>query len=310
MGPPRRLAAISGHVVVAPSAASGAIRRSLARLARGLADALDSAPDEAPPADEVAAAGASSSEPPVRVALDDLADFISSAFELAGMPAETAAEVGRTVAETEAWRQSTHGLAQLTDGLATLNSADGIFEAAATPRIASEAPATASIDGCRCLGNRKRFAPGVFQRGRLTQPSLPTGQVAMALAKRIGKEKARANGVALVHVYNTGWVGALGNPLVELSEEGFLCHAWCRSPSSAEGKPPLDAAPYGGRESRLGTSPMALSFPAQSEGESGTVMSDFSTAVMAFSKVKAMAAAVRAAFRPSTTFLVAVHVPD
>ena len=132
----------------------------------------------------------------------------------------------------------------------------------------------------------------------------------MALAKRIGKEKARANGVALVHVYNTGWVGALGNPLVELSEEGFLCHAWCRSPSSAEGKPPLDAAPYGGRESRLGTSPMALSFPAQSEGESGTVMSDFSTAVMAFSKVKAMAAAVRAAFRPSTTFLVAVHVPD
>ena len=47
----------------------------------------------------------------------------------------------------------------------------------------------------------------------------------MALAKRIGKEKALANGVALVHVYNTGWVGALGNPLVELSEEGFLCHA-------------------------------------------------------------------------------------
>ena len=152
MGPPRRLAAISDHVVVAPSAASGAIRRSLARLARGLADALDSAPDEAPPADEVAAAGASSSEPPVRVALDDLADFISSAFELAGMPAETAAEVGRTVAETEAWRQSTHGLAQLTDGLTTLNSAGGIFDAAATPKIASEAPATASIDGCRCLG--------------------------------------------------------------------------------------------------------------------------------------------------------------
>ena len=67
MGPPRRLAAISGHVVVAPSAASGAIRRAVARLARGLADALDSAPDEALPADdqrgpEVAAAGASSSE--------------------------------------------------------------------------------------------------------------------------------------------------------------------------------------------------------------------------------------------------------
>ena len=39
---------------------------------------------------------------------------------------------------------------------------------------------------------------------------------------------------------------------------------------------------------------MALSFPVQNaQGDASTVMSDFSTAVMAFSKVKALAAAVR-----------------
>ena len=287
----RRLGALTAHVVIAEAVSAASARAAVLGLAGRLvtrvglsleraaeraaaaADATD--PDAVAPAGAAAAshlepvATGVSAEGSVRVDLESLARFCAAAYERAGMPADAAASFGTTIAQTEAWRQSTHGIQQLFDGLNTLEG--GIFKADAVPEIRRQSAGTAVIDGQRCMG-----------------------QVAMELAKQVARKKAKQFGVAMVHVFNTGWLGALGNPLVELASEGLLAQAWCRSPTSADGKPPLDAAPFGGRESRLGTSPMAIAFPSGTQAESGAssvVVSDFSTAVMARSKANAMAAA-------------------
>jgi hypothetical protein len=288
----RRLGALTAHVVIAEAVSAASARAAVLGLAgrlvtrvglsleRAAERAADAAADATDP-DAVAPAGAAaashsepvatgvSAEGSVRVDLESLARFCAAAYERAGMPADAAASFGTTIAQTEAWRQSTHGIQQLFDGLNTLEG--GIFKADAVPEIRRQSAGTAVIDGQRCMG-----------------------QVAMELAKQVARKKAKQFGVAMVHVFNTGWLGALGNPLVELASEGLLAQAWCRSPTSADGKPPLDAAPFGGRESRLGTSPMAIAFPSGTQAESGAssvVVSDFSTAVMARSKANAMAAA-------------------
>ena len=219
-------------------------------------------------ASETTAKGGSGS---VTMELNALIDFCAAVFQSFGVKSAVAARLGRDIAQAEAWRQSTHGLDQLFSNVERLES--GVFSAAAEPTVVTpSAGGTAVIDGHRCLG-----------------------PVAMALARDVAVAKAREFGISIVHVHNTGWIGALGVPIAELVQQGFLVQAWCRSPTAANGEPPADAAPHGGSDIRLGTSPIAFGFPAAAEPASSAneslvpVLGDFSTTVSSRAAVEAMA---------------------
>lgn len=187
-----------------------------------------------------------------RVSMAKLMEFGVALLRKLGVPGEAAAYISQVVVETEAFRQSTHGLVQfevIADALG--NSVDPEGE----PRVISEDGASALLDGKRCLGI-----------------------VNMRRAKEMATRMARTHGTGFVGVRRSQWIGALGLHLVSLAEEGFLCQAWAQT-STCE-----DCAPFGGIDARFSTNPIALAFPT----DGNPVLADFSTATISLSGAHAL----------------------
>jgi L-lactate dehydrogenase len=181
-----------------------------------------------------------------------LTDFGVEFMTRRGVPAERARYVSRIAVETEAFRQSTHGLAQF----ASIDAALGkTVDPGREPAVVRRNGASAVLDGTRCLGS-----------------------LAVKLAREIAVETARAQGVAFVGVRNTQWVGALGMHIVPIAEEGLLCQAWAQSCSCK------DCAPFGGIEARFSTNPIAIAFPAPVN----PVVADFSTSTMSMGAARVL----------------------
>ena len=164
-----------------------------------------------------------------RVSMDKLIEFGVALLTKLGVPGEAAAYISEKVVETEAFRQSTHGLVQfdvIADALGDSVDPEG------EPKIIREHGATALLDGERCLGilNMKK-------------------------AKQIATEMARTHGTGFVGVRRSQWIGALGLHLVSIAEEGFLCQAWAQTSTCK------DCAPFGGFDARFSTNPVAQSLP-------------------------------------------------
>jgi LDH2 family malate/lactate/ureidoglycolate dehydrogenase len=79
------------------------------------------------------------------------------------------------------------------------------------------------------------------------------GMVVAELATRLCVEKARTEGFAMVGANNHRYSGLLSYYVERVATEGFVCIA------TATGYPRV--APFGGREARLGTNPLAFGFP-------------------------------------------------
>ncbi|MCG3181320.1 MAG: Delta(1)-pyrroline-2-carboxylate/Delta(1)-piperideine-2-carboxylate reductase [Phycisphaerae bacterium] len=187
------------------------------------------------------------------VAFDELTDFLAAVLEKLGASADDARYMARTAATTEAAGVSTHGavLVAAYDG----QVGKGI-DPSARPAVVSERPGTALIDASR------GFAP-----------------MAMRMAIKLATAKARANGVAMVGVRNTCWLGGLGAYLLPVVEDGLMAMLWAQSSQCK------DSVPVGGIDARFSTNPVALAFPTPS----GPVVADFSTAIFSMGKVNLMA---------------------
>ena len=189
-----------------------------------------------------------------RVPLDDLIRFGAAFLVKRGVPQANAAYLSRVVMETEAFRQTTHGLVQLE---AMHEQIGEKLDPAAEPVLARDRGSMALIDGSRAFGN-----------------------LAMKLAVEQGMSKARTHGVAFVAVRRSEWVGALGIHLIPIARQGLLAHAWAQTSGCK------DCAPFGGVEARFSTNPVALTFPTDGE----PVLADFSTATMSLGAAKRLAA--------------------
>lgn len=187
-----------------------------------------------------------------RFSMDELIQFGVAFMTTRGVPQYHASYVARIIVETEAFRQSTHGLVQYQVISANLGT---VIDPVAEPKIISDRGSTALLDGERCLGN-----------------------LAMKSAKEHAVNKAREQGVSFVTVRNTEWIGALGMHLASIAQEGLLAQAWAQS-SACE-----DCAPYGGIDPRFSTNPVALAFPT----EGYPVVADFSTATMSMGAAHAL----------------------
>lgn len=182
-----------------------------------------------------------------RISMDRLIRFGAEFLSKRGVPEDNALYVSQVIIETEAFRQSSHGLAQL----AFINNALGkTIDPKAEPKIIQRYGAAAVLDGARCLGG-----------------------LAVKLAKEVAIELARKYGTGFVTVQKTEWIGALGMYLISIAEDGMLCQAWAQSNTCK------DCAPYGGIDLKFSTNPIALAFP----GDGHPVVADFSTATMSFS---------------------------
>ena len=169
------------------------------------------------------------------------------------VPRDHALYISQTIVQTEAFRQSTHGLDQYQWINAHLNKH---IDPQAEPTIIHRQGAIAQIDGCRCLG-----------------------ALAMKLAKELATEYARQHGIALVTCRNAEWLGALGTYLVSIAQEGFIAQATAQLTGA------IDCAPFGGIDPCFSTNPIAMAFPAPDN----PVLADFSCATMSWIAATTMA---------------------
>jgi uncharacterized oxidoreductase len=91
-------------------------------------------------------------------------------------------------------------------------------------------------------------------------------------------EKARTSNVAAATVYRQGHVGRLGAYPLMAAEQGMIGIATADS-----GRSPKGVAPFGGREARLGTNPIAIAVPSDLDGP---IFIDMATSAVAMGKVK------------------------
>jgi LDH2 family malate/lactate/ureidoglycolate dehydrogenase len=187
----------------------------------------------------------------VVVSYDDLRRFTAKAFQRVGMSIADAAVGADVLALTDAWGTFTHGTKSVRGYLRRLKL--GGLRPQGKPRVASEGPAWAMVDGDSALG-----------------------MVTSTFAMQVAITKARACGIGYVGVRNSCHYGAAGCYAWQAAREGLI------GLSMANDNPSV-AAP-GSRGAVTGSSPLSYAVPA---GRYRPVMLDMSVATVAGGKVYA-----------------------
>ena len=103
------------------------------------------------------------------------------------------------------------------------------------------------------------------------------GQVVAFRALEIAINKARSHNVSCVIAHRCNHVGRLGAYPQKAAEKDMICLATATWPSIGHA-----VAPFGGREARLSTNPIAYGVPTKAQ----PVLSDFATSVMSEGKIR------------------------
>jgi hydroxycarboxylate dehydrogenase B len=138
-----------------------------------------------------------------------------------------------------------HGIMRIAQYLTEIES--GLIDAGAQPEIAQTGTSRLSVDGRRGFGQ-------VVGR-RMVEALVPV---------------ARATGVAMANGRRLGHTGRIGAYADALAQAGLIGLAVCNGPPSGHW-----VAPFGGRDGRLSTNPMAMAWAVDGEAP---VVADFSTA--------------------------------
>jgi L-2-hydroxycarboxylate dehydrogenase (NAD+) len=184
----------------------------------------------------------------------DVAWFIRSAYVALGVPEADAATVAGLMVQADLLGYDTHGSFRLRQYINRLR--DGGTNAVANLSLASEASASAVVDGDNGLGH-----------------------LSMLRATDLAIEKARDNGVGWVGVRNGNHAGPASlyvNRVAEADMIGIVAAV-----GSAN-----HVAPFGGMDLLLGTNPLAIAVPA---GEPPAFVLDMATTTAAAGKIKVLA---------------------
>jgi delta1-piperideine-2-carboxylate reductase len=158
----------------------------------------------------------------------ELRDILAEIFRRAGMSLHNAGIVAGVIAEAERDGAHSHGLMRVPGYLSTL--ASGWIDGQAVPFVIDLAPGVVSADA------RNGFA-----------------QVALAAARGLLLDKARANGVAALLIRNSHHFAALWPDVEPIANEGFVAIACVNTRSRI--------LVWDGRQKTLGTNPMAFACP-------------------------------------------------
>ena len=168
------------------------------------------------------------------------------------MRADEARVVAELLVEANLVGHDSHGVIRIPQYLGQVEAGDIVPDAAV--EVAHEAPTLAVLD-----------AHWGF------------GQVAMSRGVDMGLEKAQATGMAAISVRQANHVGRLGSYVERIAEETAIALMF------VNGAPVCRMAPWGGREARHGTNPIAMAFPSRS---GPPVVLDMTTSAVAEGKVR------------------------
>ena len=171
----------------------------------------------------------------------------------AGTPEGHSRTVAEHIADASLAGHDSHGFIRIIQYVRQIR--EGVIIPDAAPEIVAESPSTAQIDGHRGFGH-----------------------VVAKFATEVAVRKAKEAGVSAVAMRNLSHLGRLGAYAEMAAKEGLAAWLYCGSGGFA----PLQA-PFGGRERRLCTNPIAMAFPAEGDGP---ILSDFATSVAAEGKIR------------------------
>ena len=184
----------------------------------------------------------------INFSVDELIAFYTEILLKKGLSQIRAENIARVQVEIHAFGVTTHSLRPLH---AMIQQIGGARSVAAEPRVEHDAGSILVAD-CSNTLSIENMAYGVDQ----------------------AETRASDHGLSFVALKNTGWVGALGYHLAGTARRGYLICMWGHSSKHHS------VAPFGGREGRLSTNPMAFSFPTDGE----PVVADFSTSAISAGK--------------------------
>lgn len=187
------------------------------------------------------------------VCLDRLTAFVASALRSQGVPERDATAVAATMVEADVFGYGTHGVFRLRQYMARLR--DGGCNPTPYLTVLHETIATALIDGDNGLG-----------------------PLAMAAARDLAIQKARAAGIGWVGVCRGNHAGPLALYVRPQADAGLIGMA--AAVGSANHVPP-----FGGTDLLLGTNPIAISAPS---ADADPFVMDMATTVAAMGKIKTL----------------------
>ncbi len=190
---------------------------------------------------------------PRRFDPEGLRRAMARVFRATGASDETAAAVADMLLDANLAGHDSHGVQMVRYYLECV--ANGGLDPRGEPAVTDAFGAVLRVDG------RKAY-----------------GAVAGAFAMDRGIEAARAHGVALVALRNSHHLGRIGRWAERCMAEGMVSVHFV----NVQGHRPL-VAPWGGREARLGTNPIAAAAPGA--GRHPPFVLDFATSRIAFGKV-------------------------
>jgi len=172
-------------------------------------------------------------------------------LEATGSPPDLAQIVGEALVEANLAGHDSHGMQRLTQYVGMVR--EGQVVPAARASLIETRQATARIDGAHGWG-----------------------QPAARLAAQTAIQLAQANGVGAVTIERCNHIGRVGEYVENIARAGLIGLALCNVGPAV--------VPFGGREARMGTNPMAWGAP-RGAGQDPLVL-DFATSVFAEGKVR------------------------
>ncbi len=182
---------------------------------------------------------------PIPISFAELAALLARIFERHGTSAEVAAILAENCATAQRDGADSHGIFRMPGYVATLQS--GWVDGKAVPEVTDAAPGFIAVDA------RNGFA-----------------QPALAAARALLLEKARANGIALLAIHNSHHFAALWPDVEPFARAGLVALSFVNSMACV--------VPHGGKHALFGTNPIA--FAAPREGHAPLVF-DLATSAIA-----------------------------
>ena len=176
----------------------------------------------------------------------------SQIFKTAGAPATDASLVAKELVTANLMGHDSHGVIRIPQYMGSIER--GEIVPGSIPKIEKETSTTAVVDG----GNN-------------------FGQVSAFQALELGIKKAETHNLSTILLHRCNHVGRLGAYPQQAAMQNFICIATANYVKVGH-----SVAPFGGRQGRLGTNPIAYGIPTADD----PILADFATSVMAEGKIR------------------------
>lgn len=187
------------------------------------------------------------------VQADDLRVLVALACEKMGARPEDAQQVAACLVRANLCGYDSHGVFRLGQYHEWWQM--GLLDPAARPAVMAEKGFAVKVDGRRAFG-----------------------QIVAGYATQVAIAKAKADGIAIVTAMNSNHMGRLADYAETLKAASLIGLVSVNDAGAGQA-----VVPWGGREPRLSTNPIAMGIP----GSSGPgILFDFSTSAAAFGKVR------------------------